>query len=330
MKHLRHPIFTVFAVIAALALCILFYFYSIGTFNAPPAVGYIHTSQQNSYLDLDTLKSALTEKSITLYESDNSDSVQAATDLIAEGAQVLIVGQDSNDTDDALLDVAQQNGTTLLFVGHTPTDDILQSYDKAWYVGNSTALGGELLGKQLADAFEQSVIKDPNGDHLLQYALYTSQPEDYYQALAESTIQECEHYGVFSNLLTYQDADGNPLQFTVDALSGQQKPELLLCGSADDARSAHQTAQQLGWLDGDSPVQIAAFAKDQPSAESLLSDGICFAACYYDPVAVSQTLSQLISNSINEVYIAQDCDLQPDETGHFFVPFQLITTLENQ
>lgn len=331
MKHLRHPIFKLFLGIIGLALCILFYFYSIGAFNPPPAVGYIHSAQDMPYLDLEGLKSALAEKSIPFYEEDAENSYpQAASDLIKQGAEVLIVSQDTNDTDQALVDLARQHGITLLFIGRTPSDDILTSYDKAWYVGSSAALGGELLGKQVADAFEQGVITDANGDHLLQYVTYLSHSEPYYQQLVEHTIQECEHYGVFSNQLTYQDKDGNPLEFTADQLSGQQKPELLLCSTAEDAQAMHQLAQQLGWLDGDAPVRIATVAKDKASAETLLSDGTCFAASYYDPSAVSQTLVQLACNSLNEVYIAQDCPLQPDETSHFFVPFQLVTSLENQ
>lgn len=331
MNRFSHIIIQSLIVLLGFALCILFYFYSIGAFQSPAAVGYIHSPKELPYLDLDALKTTFSQESVPFYEADSSLSyAQAADYLIQQGAQVLIVNQDTDTIDSDLLQIANENGTTLLFVGRAPSDDALSSYDKAWYIGSSSALGGELLGYQLALAFRDGTIADSNGDHLLQYSFYLSNNGPYYQELASHTMEECEHYGVFSDQIQYVSENGEALEFTAEQLAGQPKPEALLCSTAQDARMLHDLAAQLGWLDSDAPVRIAAIAQNPTDAQALIADGICFAVSYYNPTAIAQTVADFALNSLMQEYAAQNIELQPDESGHFFVPFELITSLESQ
>lgn len=330
MNHFKHIIFNFLIVFFGFALCILFFFYSIGSFHSSPAVGYIHSPNELPYLDFDLLKNTFAQDSIPFYEAEpNNSYLEAANTLIAQGAEVLIVNQDTDTIDNDLLETAKQHGTTLLFVGRAPSDDALSSYDKAWYIGSSSALGGELLGYQLALAFRDGMIADSNGDHLLQYWFYLSNNGPYYQELAEHTMQECEHYGVFSDQIKYETEDGTALDLTTEQFSSQQKPEVLLCATAEDARLLHSLAEHLDWLQGEASVRIAAIAKDPTSAKALISDGICFAVSYYNPAAISETVAAFARNSLAQEYIAQNIEIQPDESGRFFVPFELITSIQN-
>ncbi len=331
MKRVLIVIAKLLTVLGGLAVCVLLYLYSIGYFSAQPAIGYIHSPNELPYIDLAVLKEHFAAQEIPFYQSDPDASYpDAARSLIEQGAEVLVVSQDTPEIDPEMLQLAQSNGVTLLLVGRSPETAALNSYDKAWYVGSNAALGGELLGRQLALGFRNGTIPDLNGDLLLQYVSYLSNDGPYYQELAQYAMIECEHYGVYSNLLEYAGEDGTPLEFTAEQLAGQQKPELFVCTTEEDARMLHDLAAQLGWLEGDAPARIGAIAQDKDRAQALMDEGIVMAVSYYDLETVSQLTAQFAVNALEHQFIGQDSELQPDAAGRFLVPYGLMTTLEDE
>ena len=329
MKRIALILAKLFAVCAALGLCAVLYLLSVGYFAPQPAIGYLHSPKELPYVDLDALDDCFSENGIRFLLADESAAYEpAARDLIEQGAQVLIVSEDEDILDPALMRLARSHGVPLVVVGRSPQVQEMEDYDKLWYVGSNPALGGELLGEQMAMGFRSGAIPDANGDLVLQYSLYLSDIGPYHQALSYYALQECEHYGVYSNLLEYLDENEDPLPFTAEALIGQQKPELLLCTTETDARFLHDLAGQLGWLDGDSPVRIAAVAESPELAQALVDEGIAVAASYYDIDRITQVAGQLALNALDKEFAGQGLELQPDESGRFFIPFGLVPTLE--
>ena len=331
MKRIALILAKLFAVCAALGLCVLLYLFSVGYFDPQPAIGYLHSPKELPYMDLDALEDRFAENGVRFLLGDESAGYEpAARELIEQGAQVLIVSEDEDILDPALLRLARRHSVPLVVVGRSPQLQEMEDYDKLWYVGSNPALGGELLGEEMAMGFRDGTIADANGDLLLQYSLYLSDIGPYHQALSYYALQECEHYGVYSNLLEYLDENDDPLPFTAEALAGQQKPELLLCTTAGDARFLYDLAEQLGWLEGDAPVRIAAVAENPELAQALVDDGVAVAASYYDIDQITQVAGQLALNALDKQFAGQDLELQPDETGRFFIPFGLVTTIEDE
>lgn len=331
MKRIALILAKLFAVCAALGLCVLLYLFSVGYFDPQPAIGYLHSPKELPYVDLDALEDRFAENGVRFLLGDESAGYEpAARELIEQGAQVLIVSEDEDILDPALLRLARRHSVPLVVVGRSPQLQEMEDYDKLWYVGSNPALGGELLGEEMAMGFRDGTIADANGDLLLQYSLYLSDIGPYHQALSYYALQECEHYGVYSNLLEYLDENDDPLPFTAEALAGQQKPELLLCTTAGDARFLYDLAEQLGWLEGDAPVRIAAVAENPELAQALVNDGVDVAASYYDIDQITQVAGQLALNALDKQFAGQGLELQPDETGRFFIPFGLVTTIEDE
>lgn len=331
MKRIALILAKLFAVCAALGLCVLLYLFSVGYFDPQPAIGYLHSPKELPYVDLDALEDRFAENGVRFLLGDESAGYEpAARELIEQGAQVLIVSEDEDILDPALLRLARRHSVPLVVVGRSPQLQEMEDYDKLWYVGSNPALGGELLGEEMAMGFRDGTIADANGDLLLQYSLYLSDIGPYHQALSYYALQECEHYGVYSNLLEYLDENDAPLPFTAEALAEQQKPELLLCTTAGDARFLYDLAGQLGWLEGDAPVRIAAVAENPELAQALVDDGVAVAASYYDIDQITQVAGQLALNALDKQFAGQGLELQPDETGRFFIPFGLITTIEDE
>ena len=176
----------------------------------------------------------------------------------------------------------------------------------------------------MALAYRDGVIADENGDHLLQYALFQTESGGAHSQFARYALEECEHYGVYTALVEYADGEGEPLPFNAERLTGQQKPEFILCTSPQDARTAYAVAQELGWLEGEAPVRIGAVAQNREDAQALVADGVALAVPYYDPQAAARAAAAMAQNAIAFRFIGQDTGFSPDAEGRFILPFQLI------
>ena len=55
MKRIALILAKLFAVCAALGLCVVLYLFSVGYFDPQPAIGYLHSPKALPYVDLDAL-----------------------------------------------------------------------------------------------------------------------------------------------------------------------------------------------------------------------------------------------------------------------------------
>lgn len=323
MKHIFSNILKGLLLAGAAAACIVFYLYTIDFFAPPPAVGLLTSPSGKTYLDTDTLKSALEAEGVELLTADAGESYADAADrLLAAGAGVLIVPQDDSSVDPSLLSAAETAGASVFFVGESPSDATLGSSAELWYLGSLASHGGEVLGKAIAMDYRDGTVFDANGDLLLQYYLYQSARDAEQADLADYALAECEHYGVYTAQVNYTDAEGTALPFDAESLAGQTAPEIILCTSVQDAQTALETAAALGWLDGDQPVRIYAAADTPEEADALVADGVQ-AAAHYDPVAMGSTAAQMALNALNHQFPGLGTELSSDEAGRFILPYGL-------
>lgn len=323
MKHLISVIFKGLLLVCAVAACIVFYLYTIDFFAPPPAVGLLCAPSGKTYLDVATLESGLQAEGVELLTAEPGESYSAAADrMLAAGAEVLIVPQDDASVDASLLACAETAGVPVFFVGESPSNAILGSSAELWYLGSLASHGGELLGKAIAMDYRDSTIFDANGDLLLQYYLYQSAPDAEQTALSDFALAECEHYGVYTARVDYTDEEGASLPFDAETLAGQSAPELILCTSVQDARTALETAADLGWLEGEHPVRIYAAADTPEEADALVADGVQ-AAAHYDPVAMGSTAAQMALNALEHQFPGLGTELSSDEAGRFILPYGL-------
>lgn len=323
MKHILSNIFKGLLLAGAVAACIVFFLYTIGFFAPSPAVGLLFSPSGKTYLDADTLKTALEAEDVELLAAESGEScADAANRLLAAGARVLIVPQDDASVDPALLDAAEAAGASVFFVGESPSDATLSSSAELWYLGSLASHGGEVLGKAIAMDYRDGTVFDPNGDLLLQYYLYQSSPNAEQTDLATYALAECEHYGVYTAQVNYTDEEGNALPFDAESLAGQSAPEIILCTSVQDAQTALETAAALGWLEGEQPVRIYAAADTPEEASALVADGVQ-AAAHYDPVAMGSAAAQMALNALDHQFPGLGTELSSDEAGRFILPYGL-------
>ena len=321
-------------VLLCLWLCFYMYQRARGRYHTPRPGGLVQNTDA-LYLDGDALSAALEEEGFTLLTRSEGDTAADLDALLDEGSELVFVALSETETDLAadLLSRAAEENATLVFLGAAPDEALLESYDKAWFLGGSPAYGGEVLGKALADAFRDGQLQDQNTDGLLQYRPYTEEDPDFADTLVSYTLQECEHYGVFSaqyapgNLAAEEEESQAGLDEFEKLLLAQQEeaelaaaelpPELLLAANADNTLQALAEAEEFGW----SSASLACFAASREEAARLLEEG-ADEAVYYDLDEVTRLAGLLAANREAGEDLARDTGYSPD--GRLFlVPYRL-------
>ena len=323
MKQILLNIFKGLLLVGGIGACIVFFLFTLDFFTPQPSVGLLVAPSGKTYLDRAALESGLEAEGIELLTAASGEGYATAADrLLAAGAQVLIVPQDSASVDASLLAAAEEADASVFFVGESPSSATLAASAKLWYLGSLAAHGGELLGKAMAMDYREGTIADANGDLLLQYYLYQSAPDEEQNDLASYALAECEHYGVYTAQVNYTDGEGAPLPFDAEALAGQGAPEIILCTSLEDAQAALETAAALGWLEGEQPVRIYAAADTPEEANALLAGGVQ-AVAHYDPAAMGATAAKMALNALAHQFPGLGTELSSDEAGRFILPYGL-------
>ncbi len=322
-------------VLFCLWLCFYFYQRARGRYHTPRPVGLVQNTDA-SYLDEEALSAALSEEGFTLLTHSEGDTAADLEALLDEGTELvfLALAEDQTDLAQGLLSQAAEANATLVFLGACPDETLLESYDKAWYLGASPAYGGEVLGKALADAFRDGQLRDENTDGLLQYRPYTEEDPDFADTLVSYTLQECEHYGVFSaqyapgNLAAEEEEESQAgLDEFEKLLLAQQEeeelaaaelpPELLLAANAANTLQALAEAEEFGW----DSASLACFAASREEAAQLRQEG-ADAAVYYDLDEVTRLARLMAANREEGNDLAQDTGYFPDGRK-LLVPYQL-------
>lgn len=320
MKRSFKTTLTVLLAVIGIICCVLLYLHVIEVTRLKPIAGYLDPSGDEPFIRADLLEETLGAKGITLlHRETNESNPDAVRRMIDSGARVIVIAESVQDEDADILELTADDAITLLFVGRSPSLETLANNDKSWYLGSDSAHGGEILGGQIAADFKSGAISDLNGDQLLQVMVVGE------SSMIDNALKQCEHLGVYPDVLSYADENGTPLPFTAEAFADTARPEFILCNSGIEARSAHDLAAELGYFEGDNPVRIGCSAASEQGARSLLADGITdLSIPYYDVDTVTQTAAIFIENALDYKFISQGTDLMPNSDNHFIIPYQLM------
>lgn len=320
MSHTVKRVLVIAFSLVGILLCVGLYTFAVRSNTPQPLVGYIASDEDEAFFKPEILEEALKKDGIRLLKKETDESPEEAAKRMAqEGVCVIVVGQNSADSQTNLITILENEPITLLYVGYKPNLSELGDDNKAWYLGSDDAHGGELLGRAIADNVKAGTIPDQNKDHILQVLII------HESSLTQYALEECEHLGVYSEVTVARDAEGTPLPLTAEAYAQIPKPEFILCDNGLDARPARELAQAMGWLDGENPVRIGCAAASKEGAAGLIADGITdLPVPYYDVDAVSQSAAAFVHNVLDFQFIGQGTPLVPNSADRFILPYQLM------
>lgn len=344
-KAHRRQIFCVLGCLAALALCLVVWLTASGAFTPASAVVLFTDKNGAAYLDSDRLAQQLTD--CTLYTLDAEGDATAQLEELQRTqkreVRAAIVAADDRTLAANLAKQLAQTGLPVILTGAAPEEGLVET-GNIWYVGSDPASGGELLGEALAADWNSGALPDLNGDYLMQYVLRGPEETSLSYPLLQAVLNECEHYGIFSNPVqeepdqTLSDELSQIEQSQQDARDGEapaadaedtpvvlslgSTPEAILFGGAESGQAALEEAAQQGWTDGETPSLLAGFALNEPQARQLAEAGAA-RVVYYDLPTVTDTAAALTVNLLAERTPIEGLDELAD--GHcLYLPMLLL------
>jgi len=116
---------------------------------------------------------------IELVDSQNKQATQndQVDTFITKGMTALAVNPVDRTAAGPLVEKASAAGLPIVFLNREPEPDVMQSYDKVWYVGAKAEESGTMSGEIIADYWNANKeTADKNGDGKLQYIMVTGEP----------------------------------------------------------------------------------------------------------------------------------------------------------
>lgn len=115
---------------------------------------------------------------IEMNDSQNSQATQndQVDTMISKGAKSLAINLVDPQAANTVIEKAKKADLPVIFFNKEPEASVLASYDKAWYVGTTSAESGVIQGEVIADAWKAHPEWDRNGDGVMQYVLLKGEP----------------------------------------------------------------------------------------------------------------------------------------------------------
>lgn len=110
---------------------------------------------------------------IEIADSQNDQVIQnkQVDDFIAEKVDALIINPVNRMESMAIIEKAKAANIPVVFINREPTREMLDSYDKAWYVGARAEESGIQSGQIMAEYFQANPDADKNHDGKIQFIM---------------------------------------------------------------------------------------------------------------------------------------------------------------
>ncbi len=103
--------------------------------------------------------------------NDFDKQMKALDDMIADGAQAIIVNMVDSKKSQAVFERVQKASIPVIFFNRSPGQEKLFSYDKAIFVDGDAVQGGVMQGKAVLEGWKAHPEWDKNKDGKIQYAM---------------------------------------------------------------------------------------------------------------------------------------------------------------
>lgn len=109
-------------------------------------------------------------------ESDQERQNQQVSDMIDQGAKVIIVNTVDRMASGLIIDKCRQSNVPLVFFNRQPAKDDMMKWEQVYYVGCPGGDGGIIVGNYFSSYWDEHPELDRNGDGILQFVLIIGEP----------------------------------------------------------------------------------------------------------------------------------------------------------
>ena len=212
---------------------------------------------------------------IEMVDSQNKQPTQneQVDTFITKGMTALAVNPVDRTAAGPLVEKASAAGLPIVFLNREPEADVMQSYDKVWYVGAKAEESGTMSGEIIADYWNANKdTADKNGDGKLQYIMITGEPGHQDATLrTEYSVKALTDAGIEVEEIGNDTAMWNKVQATdwMNAFitsKGIDTIEAVLCNNDDMALGVIESLKANGYNTGDASKFIPVVGVDATAA----------------------------------------------------------------
>lgn len=270
---------------------------------------------------------------------------------------VNLVETGSDDAANGIVEQAMQDDVPLIFFNREVTDEVINSYEKAYFVGTIAAEAGQMQGKMIGEYLVEHFDElDLNGDGEISYVMLKGEEgnpeaemrtkygvEDANAILEEAGKPALKFYDEANKNLYLVDQGGNwsatAAQEHMSTLLSQYNEEngnmveLVIAnndGMAEGAISALEAAGYNKAADEDGNIEgttIPVFGVDATdAAKSLIANGQMTGTIKQDAEGMARTLFEIVQNLLEGKEAFDGMDFTVDEdAAKIRVPYQPFT-----
>ena len=273
------------------------------------------------------LNTALTNAGVKYQDYDANGSQTTQTEqiqtAITKGASVLVVNivdASSDDATQAIVDMAKNANTPLVFFNRSVSEEIVSAYDKAAYVGTDYTQAGHMQGEMIGNYLVANYDAiDLNGDGVISYVMFKGQEGNAEaDARTQYGVEDADAVltGAGKAQLSFYDAN-NASKYLVDqngawsAAQGQDymqtilaqyseannnMVELVIANNDDMALGAIAALQAAGYNNGTGKT-IPVFGVDATdAAKEKIADGSMTGTIKQDAEGMANAISTITQN----------------------------------
>ena len=273
------------------------------------------------------LNTALTNAGVKYQDYDANGSQTTQTEqiqtAITKGASVLVVNivdASSDDATQAIVDMAKNANTPLVFFNRSVSEEIVSAYDKAAYVGTDYTQAGHMQGEMIGNYLVANYDAiDLNGDGVISYVMFKGQEGNAEaDARTQYGVEDADTVltGAGKAQLSFYDAN-NTSKYLVDqngawsAAQGQDymqtilaqyseansnMVELVIANNDDMALGAIAALQAAGYNNGTGKT-IPVFGVDATdAAKEKIADGSMTGTIKQDAEGMANAISTITQN----------------------------------
>ena len=305
-----------------------------GETGSVPSAGITIYKYDDNFMSF--VRRALTDSAEGVLEVEMTDSMndqgkqgEQVDTMISKGVNALGINLVDPQGAAAIITKAKEAELPVIFFNKEPSAEDMASYDKAWYVGTTSAESGTIQGELVADAWTQNPEWDKNGDGVLQYVMLKGEP-GHPDAEARTTysVKAINDAGIETEELELQtgmwdSVKGKELMDTWLAKHGEDI-EFVIANNDAMALGAISSLQAAGYFEGDKYMPVVG-VDALPDALTHIEAGTMLGSVLNDAANQGKATIELLANVANGKDPLEGTEWTFDENKAVRVPYVSIT-----
>ena len=268
---------------------------------------------------------------LEMNDSQNSQATQndQVDTMISKGAKSLAINLVDPQAASAIIEKAKAADLPVIFFNKEPEASVLASYDKAWYVGTTSAESGIIQGEVIINAWNANPAWDRNGDGVMSYVLLKGEPgHPDAEARTKYVVETVVASGIKVEELELQtgmwdSVKGKELMDAWVAKHGDAI-EMVICINDGMALGAIQSLNAAGYFEGDKFMPVVG-VDAIPDALEQIKAGKMVGTVLNDAKNQGGATFDLALNVANGKDPLEGTEWTLDETKSVRVPYVAVT-----